>query len=225
MTQYRVPANSEAENEEFILWNTQNIKIIHHAAKKRKHRFIFNPDHRTFSSQNDNEDHKHHYQNGLNVIEEKTFVDVCDREILPLKRQKKQNKKRDEDVLDVAQSQSKMSWSLVILIVLFIGVILYLKYNEEQYDPDWNTFVNYYKILGVDSTVSEENLKRAYHRLSLKWHPDKNPGCSECAEKYLQIQEAYRNIQKYGDYYKTKRAIKFQHVPMRKTAPNRNDDE
>jgi preprotein translocase subunit Sec63 len=100
----------------------------------------------------------------------------------------------------------------------------FLFFHLEKYDPDWNTFVEYYNILGVDSSVSEEQVRRAYHQLSLKWHPDKNPGCSECNEKYLKIQDAYHKIQKYGSYYKAKRAIQLQHIPTHRTQRKENNE-
>ena len=49
---------------------------------------------------------------------------------------------------------------------------------------------DYYNILGVQKTASEKELKKAYRKQSLKWHPDKNP--SEGAkDKFQEINEAY----------------------------------
>lgn len=52
--------------------------------------------------------------------------------------------------------------------------------------------VDYYKILQVDKNVKDEDLKKAYRKLAMKWHPDKNPTNKKDAEtKFKQISEAY----------------------------------
>lgn len=52
--------------------------------------------------------------------------------------------------------------------------------------------VDYYEILKVDKTATEDDLKKAYRRLAMKWHPDKNPTKKNEAEtKFKQISEAY----------------------------------
>ena len=51
---------------------------------------------------------------------------------------------------------------------------------------------DYYKILEVDKNIDEKDLKKAYKKLSLKWHPDKNPDNKDDAEKkFKEISEAY----------------------------------
>ncbi|CAM9529061.1 unnamed protein product [Lampetra fluviatilis] len=51
---------------------------------------------------------------------------------------------------------------------------------------------DYYQVLGIQPTSSQEEIKKAYRRLALKWHPDKNPESKEMAErKFKEIAEAY----------------------------------
>jgi len=50
---------------------------------------------------------------------------------------------------------------------------------------------DYYKILGVDKKAGAEEIKKAYRKLALKYHPDKNPGNKEAEEKFKKISEAY----------------------------------
>jgi curved DNA-binding protein len=51
-------------------------------------------------------------------------------------------------------------------------------------------FKDYYKSLGVDRQATTEEIKKAYRRLAIKYHPDKNPNNKEAEEKFKEINEA-----------------------------------
>jgi curved DNA-binding protein len=67
---------------------------------------------------------------------------------------------------------------------------------------------DYYRILGVDRSAGEREIKQAYRRLARQYHPDVNPGDKAAEEKFKQINEAYevlsdkedrKKYDKYGD--------------------------
>ena len=50
---------------------------------------------------------------------------------------------------------------------------------------------DYYEVLGVDKSATDQDLKRAYRKLAKKYHPDANPGNKEAEEKFKEASEAY----------------------------------
>ena len=50
---------------------------------------------------------------------------------------------------------------------------------------------DYYEVLGVTRTVTEVELKSAYRKLALQYHPDRNPNNPDAEEKFKEVSEAY----------------------------------
>lgn len=65
---------------------------------------------------------------------------------------------------------------------------------------------DYYEVLGVSKTATADEIKKAYRKLALKYHPDKNPGDKEAQEKFIEAAEAYEILsndekrQKYDQF-------------------------
>ena len=50
---------------------------------------------------------------------------------------------------------------------------------------------DYYEVLGVAKNASDDEIKKAYRKLAIKYHPDKNPGDKEAEAKFKEINEAH----------------------------------
>ncbi|MBN2388780.1 MAG: J domain-containing protein [Anaerolineales bacterium] len=59
-------------------------------------------------------------------------------------------------------------------------------------------YKDYYKILGVDRKASSDEIKRAYRKLAMQYHPDRNPGDKTAEERFKEINEAYQVLSDSG---------------------------
>src|SRR5436190_14457989 len=57
---------------------------------------------------------------------------------------------------------------------------------------------DYYEVLGLTRAAGDDEVKAAFRKLAMKWHPDKNPGDQDCEHRFKEINEAY-DILKDGE--------------------------
>lgn len=74
---------------------------------------------------------------------------------------------------------------------------------------------DYYEILGVPKTAEEREIKKAYKRLAMKFHPDRNQGDKEAEAKFKEIKEAYEVL---TDAQKRAAYDQYGHAPSNKAA-------
>lgn len=82
-------------------------------------------------------------------------------------------------------SRSRLS----VLLALAAAAAALLFYRSEE--PETAGPPDLYSVLGVAAASSTADIKAAYRKLAVKLHPDKNPGCSTCAQDFSEVAKAY----------------------------------
>ena len=77
----------------------------------------------------------------------------------------------------------------------------YQKEIHERLSKFKNDSVDYYKVLEADQGITDKELKNKYKKLVMKYHPDRNPDCKDCKEKFDEIMRSWEVL---GDPEKRK---------------------
>lgn len=110
-------------------------------------------------------------------------------------------KQKEKSSKSLSESYNDMRGKVEIfsapaLMLVFVFAIFAARFMEEGYHPDGRADgeVDYYTVMGVPRDASNMDIRKKYKALALSWHPDKNPDCEACPEKFAKISKAYETL-------------------------------
>lgn len=78
------------------------------------------------------------------------------------------------------------------MMFVVIAAVIYGKAMEDSYSGGFEyDSVDFYGVMGLPRDASIIDVRKKYKALAISWHPDKNPGCATCEEKFAAISKAY----------------------------------
>jgi preprotein translocase subunit Sec63 len=106
-------------------------------------------------------------------------------------RDRKESKSKKEVNTDFIFSK----WHVlgVVVFAILLGYLNLAANNSEDKKAadDLLDGQDLYSVLEVTKRSADKDIKKAYHKLAMKWHPDKNPGCEECKINFQRAARAY----------------------------------
>lgn len=106
-------------------------------------------------------------------------------------------KSNDDLLLAISEVRNnKWNYGIIFFLLLLVSLSVYFQYKHElsqreSYISSQEEEVNHYEVMGLDHGADITVIKAKYKELVKIWHPDKNPNCATCQEKFTQIARAY----------------------------------
>lgn len=109
----------------------------------------------------------------------------------PPRKEKKKKKKSGDEGGDFPLTSTQM---IIIGVVIVLMIAMRAGYDDgssKSKSDDLLDGQNLYEVMEVDQSSTDREVKKAYHKLAMKWHPDKNTGCDDCKVKFQRVARAY----------------------------------
>ena len=106
------------------------------------------------------------------------------------KKKKKKGKSSDEDG-EFPFTPKQMIVAGVVIVLLLLMRAGYDDGSSKSKDDDLLDGQDLYEVMEIPKSVTDREVKKAYHKLAMKWHPDKNAGCEDCMLKFQRVARAY----------------------------------
>jgi hypothetical protein len=109
----------------------------------------------------------------------------------PPRKEKKKKGQRKEDEEGFPLSSTQMLVAAGVFVLLIGMRAGYDDGSAKAKDDDLLDGQDLYDVMEVAKSASDREVKKAYHKLAMKWHPDKNAGCEDCQVKFQRVARAY----------------------------------
>eukprot|EP00933_Yihiella_yeosuensis_P031182 TRINITY_DN24732_c0_g2_i1.p1 TRINITY_DN24732_c0_g2~~TRINITY_DN24732_c0_g2_i1.p1 ORF type:complete len:709 (+),score=149.52 TRINITY_DN24732_c0_g2_i1:63-2189(+) len=110
------------------------------------------------------------------------------------KKAKDEQELTPQELLKQFVSQNSIPVGLMVLMILTIVLIINGENTNVHQDANQQPLDDFYGVLGVARDSDSGDVKRAYKTLAKRWHPDRNPNCTDCQEVFSKIATAYETL-------------------------------
>lgn len=120
--------------------------------------------------------------------------EIEDKEARRARKLEKKLRKKQE----AGEAGSSFSSTQILVAVAAVALLVVLRVtyddgsgSKNKGADDLMDGVDLYEALGVEKGAGDKEVKKGYHKMAMKWHPDKNPGCEECKLTFQRTARAY----------------------------------